>query len=267
MTWRIRPRSEAPGALAWWRAGTGDPVVLVHGVGLRAEAWAAQVEGLAGAYSLYALDLPGHGGSAALAQAPSLRDITDRVATAVASIGVPVCMAGHSLGALVALDFASRYSTLCRGVAALSAVFRRSPEAVEAVRSRARTIAPDRPADPEPTLRRWFGDCLDCAEAGACRRWLVDTNPAAYRAAYTVFAREDGPAGADLAGLCCPSLFMTGALDPNSTPRMSREMAGIAPHGRERILEGAAHMMPMTHAAQVTAALSEFLARCFGDDR
>lgn len=267
MTWRTRPRSEASGALAWWCEGTGDPVVLIHGVGLRAEAWAAQVEGLAGAYSLYALDLPGHGDSPAPAQAPALGDFTDRVAAAVAGIGSTVCMTGHSLGALVALDFAVRYSTLCRGVAALSPVFRRDPEAAEAVQRRAESMTGDRPADPEPTLRRWYGDSLHRPEAEACRRWLVDTDPAAYQAAYAVFAREDGPASAELAGIRCPCLFMTGAADPNSTPRMSREMAGITPHGRVQIVEGAAHMMPMTHATQVNAVLGEFFARCFGEDR
>lgn len=267
MTWRTRPRSEASGALAWWCEGTGDPVVLVHGVGLRAEAWAAQVEGLAGAYSLYALDLPGHGDSPAPAQAPALGDITDRVAAAVAGIGSAVCMAGHSLGALVSLDLAVRYPALCRGVAALSPVFRRSPEAAEAVRWRAASMREDRPADPEPTLRRWYGDSRHCAEAEACRQWLVDTDPAAYQAAYAVFARADGPASADLAGIRCPCLFMTGAADPNSTSRMSREMAGITPNGRVQIVEGAAHMLPMTHAAQVNAELSAFFARCFGADQ
>lgn len=267
MTWRTRPRSEAPGALTWWREGAGNPVVLVHGVGLRAEAWAAQVEGLAAEYSLHALDLPGHGESPALARAPALDEFTERVAAAVAGIGSEVCMAGHSLGALVALDFAVRYPALCRGVAALSPVFRREPGAAEAVRSRAASMRRDRPADPEPTLRRWFGDSLHCAEAKACRQWLVETDPAAYQAAYAVFAREDGPADADLAGLRCPGLFMTGAADPNSTPRMSREMAGITPNGRVQIVEGAAHMLPMTHAAQVNAALSEFFTRCFVADR
>ena len=52
---------------------------------------------------------------------------------------------------------------------------------------------------------------------------------------------------------------MTGELEPNSTPAMSRAMAKLVPNGRAQIVKGAAHMMPMTHAAEVNAALSTFL--------
>jgi len=267
VTWANRPRSEAGGGLAWCRAGAGQPVVLIHGVGLRAEAWGAQMEGLAGSFSLHALDLPGHGQSAAFAHQPALGDYTESVAAAVGSIGVPVCLAGHSMGALVALDIASRYPELCRGVAALSPVFRRSREAAGAVRERAGLLSGDRPADPGPTLRRWFGGSLDCPEAAACRRWLLDVNPAGYAAAYRVFAREDGPDGRELAALRCPALFMTGAADPNSTPRMAQEMAGIVQRGRILIVEEAGHMLPMTHAAAVNDALSSFFGQCAGAGR
>ena len=59
-----------------------------------------------------------------------------------------------------------------------------------------------------------------------------------------------------LARLSCPALFMTGAKEPNSTPEMSQAMARIAPHGRAVIVEGAAHMLPMTHAVPVNAELA-----------
>lgn len=43
---------------------------------------------------------------------------------------------------------------------------------------------------------------------------------------------------------------------------MSCDMAALAPHGRAEIIEGAAHMLPMTHAALVKATLREFITSC-----
>ncbi len=41
-------------------AGAGEPLLLIHGVGLRAEAWAPQMRLEA---HVFAVDMPGHGDS------------------------------------------------------------------------------------------------------------------------------------------------------------------------------------------------------------
>ena len=58
--------------------------------------------------------------------------------------------------------------------------------------------------------------------------------------------------------MAMPALFVTGAEEPNSTPQMSRDMAKITPQGHSYIVEGAAHMAPMTHAAEIAAELHGF---------
>ena len=62
--------------------------------------------------------------------------------------------------------------------------------------------------------------------------------------------------------LKCPAFFMTGSLEPNSTPAMSQAMAALAPRGRVHVIETAAHMMPMTHHEEVTRALMAFATEC-----
>ena len=54
--------------------GAGEPLVLIHGVGLRLDAWAAQIEGLSATHRVIALDMPGHGGSAPLPMGAQLPD-------------------------------------------------------------------------------------------------------------------------------------------------------------------------------------------------
>ena len=267
MNWQDRPRSGRRDGIAWLEAGAGPPLVFLHGVGLRAEAFAAQLDAFEDRFAVRALDLPGHGESAPVQDAPALADFTARVADAVLCLGAPAFIVGHSMGAMIAMDFACRFPDACLGVAALNAIFQRSREAAAAVRARAAALDEERPADPGATLERWFGSDVSSDAAVACRRWLRGVDPAAYRAAYRVFADEDGPSEAALRALRCPALFVTGSAEPNSTPKMSRRMAALTPSGEAVIIDGAAHMMPMTHADAVNNALTTFLDRCLAATR
>lgn len=257
MTWTTRPRSDF-GPLRGVHEGSGPRVVLLHGVGLRAEAWGAQIDALSSAFEVVALDMAGHGESPRLEDHAHLSAFTDSVKEAIDG---PVLVAGHSMGAMIALDLAIRYPELARGVATLNAIFRRSPEAAAAVKTRAESLDGVTPSDPTKTLQRWFGSAAS-SEATACLNWLNSVDTAGYRDAYTVFAEEDGPSDAGIAALHCPALFCTGADEPNSTPAMSHNMARLAPQGRAEVVPGAAHMMPMTHPTQVNAILQEFFESC-----
>lgn len=255
MTWTTRPRSKV-GPFSAITAGKGPLVLLIHGVGLRAEAWDAQIDALAQNACVVAIDLPGHGDSPRLDHATSLADYTDAIA---ATLDAPATVVGHSLGGMIALDLAIRHPDFVQGVVALNAIFQRDPEAQNAVLTRANNLDGLSIADPTTTLQRWFGES-QTPESKACGDWLRAVDPAGYRDAYRVFAAENGPAPQDLQALRCPALFVTGADEPNSTPAMSQAMADLTPNGQAEVLDDAAHMMPMTHAAQINAILTNFQA-------
>ncbi len=256
MIWKTRPRSEF-GALRAIHEGSGPVVLMLHGVGLRAEAWGAQIEDLALDHTVIAPDMAGHGESPMRAGPAGLADYVDAVADALDG---PAVVVGHSMGAMMALDLAGRFPQKVQAVAALNAIYRRSDPAKNAVRARAATLDGMTMADPEPTLNRWFPQ-TDSPQRDACKDWLRSADPAGYRAAYAVFANEDGPSDQTLRSLGCPALFMTGSEEPNSTPAMSAAMAALAPQGYAEVVQGAAHMMPMTHPAVVNAALRGLIQR------
>ncbi|CAD0183183.1 Putative non-heme bromoperoxidase BpoC [Ruegeria sp. THAF57] len=257
MTWTTRPRSES-GDLAAIEAGEGPLVILLHGVGLRAEAWNAQIDAFGAAgFRVVCPDMSGHGRS-------PFRDpdgLLSYVKAVEPLLSEPSVLVGHSMGALIALSLAASGHEHFRGVAALNAVYRRDPKAREAVIARATSLSADVSNDPSGTLRRWFGD-QETKEREACAQWLTEVNPAAYKAAYSVFAESDGVSDEDLSKITCPALFMTGADEPNSTPTMSRKMADLVAQGRAEIVPGAAHMMPMTHPVQVNSFLLGFVQEC-----
>jgi pimeloyl-ACP methyl ester carboxylesterase len=94
--------------LAYTRAGRGEPLVLLHGLGSWRKAWDPVIPLLADRFDVIAVDLPGFGGSPPLAQAVlSPSELAAAVAGLVGELGVTAPhLAGNSLGGWVALEFA-----------------------------------------------------------------------------------------------------------------------------------------------------------------
>lgn len=87
----------------YWRVGRGAPVVLIHGVGLDATMWRAQVEALAEHYDVIAYDMLGHGESALPTEDASLDDYADQLLALLDELKLPTAtVVGFSMGGLVA---------------------------------------------------------------------------------------------------------------------------------------------------------------------
>jgi pimeloyl-ACP methyl ester carboxylesterase len=93
--------------LAYERTGSGPPLVLLHGVGHRRQAWGAVVELLAAYRELILVDLPGHGESPPLVTAgrPPVRVLLEAVRGLLDELGLDrPHLAGNSLGGRLALE-------------------------------------------------------------------------------------------------------------------------------------------------------------------
>lgn len=254
-------RRRTPGGIAYVTKGAGEPLVLIHGVGMRLEAWAPQILHLAGSHQIFALDMPGHGESTALPAGSSLKDFVGWLGQALDELGLKqVNLAGHSMGSLIAGGAAASFPDRVMRVACLNGVFRREPAAKRAVLERAAAIWTDG-VDTEGPLKRWFEEDADStAIRDRVVDWLSKMDPDAYATTYTAFATGDETFAVAWQGIEAPALFLTGDGDPNSTPEMSRHMASLAPNGRAVIMEGHRHMVNLTAPMQVNVALEHWLA-------
>jgi pimeloyl-ACP methyl ester carboxylesterase len=258
----IPQRSRTRHGAAYVQRGEGEPLLLVHGVGMRLEAWAPQVAALAPAHRVIAIDMPGHGESAKLAPGALLADFVDWLGTVLDDLAVDgVNIAGHSMGALIAGGAAATLGSRVRRVALLNGVYRRDPAARAAVLARAKAIRSGH-IDIEGPLLRWFGE--EGRDTQACRltrEWLSAVDRQGYATAYAAFAEGDGTYADAWPRVACPALFMTGEDDPNSTPAMAEAMAAAAPHGQARVVAGHRHMVNLTAPDTVNGMLAEWLSR------
>lgn len=96
--------------LAHERIGSGEPLVLVHGIGHRRQAWYPVVDRLAREREVVLIDLPGHGESPALV--PDGRPVRDILRDILEDFFVEQGLdrphiAGNSLGGRIALEAAA----------------------------------------------------------------------------------------------------------------------------------------------------------------
>lgn len=257
----IPQRSDSPSGTAYVALGRGEPLVLIHGVGMKLEAWLPQIDALSRDFEVIAADLPGHGGSAPVAGGSELPAFVRRFAQFLVDLDRgPVSIAGHSMGALIAGGLAAEVPALVRRVALLNGVYRRDEDARHAVRQRAAEIETSG-FDREAPLRRWFGEGhAHEAAFDLSRRLLAEVDQRGYATAYAAFANGDEVYADQWSEVACPALFLTGEGDLNSTPDMARAMAASARLGKAVIIPGHRHMVNLTAPKAVNAALMDWMS-------
>lgn len=238
--------------------GAGEPLVLIHGVGMQSAAWTPQLKQFSDSYRTIALDMPGHGGSDPL---PPGSQLPDYVAWCQEVIGTmelgAVNLVGHSMGALIAGGLAATRPQLVQRVALLNGVFQRDDAAKEAVQARAEEIR-DGKVDLETPLTRWFEEHQKQTRIQVAA-WLCAVDRGGYATAYTAFAGGDATYANRFSTIACPLLAMTGDGDPNSTPAMTKMMADLVQNGQGITIEGHRHMINLTAADEVNAHLLNWL--------
>ncbi|HET9771213.1 MAG TPA: alpha/beta fold hydrolase, partial [Acidimicrobiia bacterium] len=115
--------------LAYARTGSGEPLVLIHGLGHRRQGWDAVIPLLAADRDVIALDLPAMGESPP-PPVGDYRTMADMVEKLFGELGLDrPHVAGNSLGGLIALELAARGAV--RSATALSpAGFWNTPERI-----------------------------------------------------------------------------------------------------------------------------------------
>jgi pimeloyl-ACP methyl ester carboxylesterase len=103
--------------LSYFQAGTGFPVVLLHGFMESKEIWTGMREKLAKNFQVIVPDMPGFGESHFNKNYEHVEAMAGEIYKLLQSLHIDECIIiAHSLGGYVALAFAEQYRTLLKGV-------------------------------------------------------------------------------------------------------------------------------------------------------
>lgn len=243
----------------------GAPVVvLIHGLGMNQGYWQPQIAEFAQDYQVVVYDILGHGESPMPDDDVAMEDMVDQLHGLLHELDVAEAhVIGHSMGALIATGFALAHPDQTLSLVGLNGVYDRPPEVRKlAVARAAEILSGETETGNATTFQRWFGDNPPEEQQPAID-WIKDQLPAnnleGYGRIYSLFSRSDDAYVGKLEGLQCRALFLTGELDPNSTPEMSRKMAKATPLGQAISLDGERHMMSLVSPGRTTNILRSFL--------
>ncbi len=244
--------------------GEGPPLVLIHGVGLSRNMWAAQVSALAARFRVIAVDMPGHGQSPAPSAQAGLRTYADRVVAVLDYLGVDkAIIVGFSMGALVARAMALHHHDRVKALILLNGVFDRSPDVSAMILARVDDVLAEGPgANIDGAIERWFSPEFRRTNErylSGLRKHFAGNDPEGYAIAYRLFATEDRYGEAGLGTIDVPTLVATGEFDVGSTPAMTKALAARIPGAIWRIVPDARHMMPVEMPDATNALLLGFL--------
>lgn len=263
---------------ALYRAGSGEPLVLLHGFTGTWQHWQPVLGELVARFEVVAPTLAGHDGGPPYPQANPMSFVgaTDSLEHHLDELGVDTAhFVGNSMGGALALELAKRGRA--RSVVGLAPAggwtvgdgeserlanfFARQIRVTRAVAPRARAIM-RRPGIRRIALRDMMrhGELVPAADAAAIVR-------SAARCAVGDKAIEALRGGADLSlhdldRISCPVLIASPASDrilpvPLHAPRLRREIPGV----ESCILEGCGHVPMWDDSHLIAETISEFVDR------
>jgi len=247
-------------------AGSGPPLVLVHGFPLDHRMWQAQIEALADEHLVIAPDLRGFGASDVTPGTVTMQQMADDLAALldVLAVGQPVTLAGLSMGGYVAWQFALRHRPrLARLILCDTRAQADTPEAAAGRLALAdRVVAEGAAVVAETLLPRLFAPSTYTqrpALVAATREVILRTNPEGIAAALRGMAQRPD-VRPQLREIEVPALVLGGEEDAISPPEEMQQIAQALPRGMWVPIPQAGHMAPCEQPQQVNQAIRQFLA-------
>jgi pimeloyl-ACP methyl ester carboxylesterase len=238
------------------------PVLLVHSSGFTSRQWRKLGEQLAPHHRVIAPDLIGYGAERWPTGKPF--HFRDDVALLAALLDEPAHVVGHSYGGLLALQLALARPAAVRSLALYEPVafgVLDQPEDAAALDDLAR-LPVYRPEAPEDWLESfvdwWQGAGAWAALSPATRQAFLEVSWKTSQEVASLSADRSGCAR--YAAITAPTLLLAGEVTRPVELRVVERLAQILPRATLQRCPGMGHMGPITHAAQVNAAIATFIA-------
>lgn len=247
--------------------GTGPDVVLLHGWALHGGMWGPWLDDLARHARLHVLDLPGHGRST---WATEVRDLAGLARAIYPQVPHEAVVLGWSLGGMVALELARRHPRQLSALILVATTPRflagegwEHGMRAEVLEEFARGLV----ADHRRTVQAFLalqarGDERSGEALRLLRSELASHGPPDLRALEAGLSiLRDADLRDDLPRIAHPALVIAGEHDRVTPPGAGRELAMALPAARYRLIERSGHAPFLSHAPEVLAEVTGFIAR------
>jgi pyruvate dehydrogenase E2 component (dihydrolipoamide acetyltransferase) len=243
------------------RSGEGAPVLFIHGFGGDLNNWLFNIDALSGSAPVFALDLPGHGGSTKAIAKPGLDVLAAAVIEFMDALKLSGAhLVGHSMGGAIAGLVALREPKLVRSLTLISPAGLGPEINAKYIDG---FVASESRRDLKPVLQYLFAD------ADLVSRQMVE-DLLKYKRLDGVQAALRGLAGAlfkdgrqerslvdGLAKLALPIQVVWGAKDAIIPSTHAKAL----PNARVEVIDAAGHMAQMEAAGRVNDLIKAQLAR------
>ena len=258
--------------LAYTDVGAGPAVILVHGSAAPRKQWRPLIEHLSGRYRCLAPDLIGYGRTTGWPADKKLsaKDEIALIAALVDLFDGPVHLVGHSYGGSLCLDASLTLSHRLRSLTLIEPVafqllrLEGDSEAwaeIEDLASRHIRFAREGrlAACADAMMSYWIGAAAWSAMPAEMRTAITATMPKIAAEWQMAFDSDVGLSA--FAGVTAPTLLIRGTHTTLAAHRVVALLAKTLPRRHLIEIDGAGHMSPLTHAAEVNAAVAAHLER------
>jgi pimeloyl-ACP methyl ester carboxylesterase len=242
--------------------GQGCPLLLLHGIGSRAESFQALMQLLPASVDAVAWNAPGYGASQPLSMpTPHPSDYAAALLGLLDALGMArIVLAGHSLGCLFAANFAAQHPSRVAALALLSPTlgYRVAPgaflpPAVQARIDDLNVLGPERFAAKRAPRLVFEPERKPQVLAGV-QQGMATLNPPGY--AQAVQALGAGDLLADIARITAPTLVAVGVQDVVTPPANAHTAyAALAQPAGYHEIPDAGHALPQEYPDAVACLL------------
>jgi 3-oxoadipate enol-lactonase len=240
--------------------GKGEPLILLHPVGLDHSFWGPLIKRAAEIHRVISVDLCGHGRSGPALSDRGFSAYVDDIDMLLDDLATPrTTVLGLSFGGMIAQEFAIRNPDRVSRLIVGACGARIAPEMREAVRNRGK-ISPQTgmAGVVDTTIERWFTrDFIQEPAVERVRQRLLANDPISWAAGWNAIAGFD--AFDRLGSVKARTLVVAAEQDAGTPVAATEAIAHAIPQAEFEILPKAPHMMQIECADRFADRVLSFL--------